>query len=141
MEKPEDLSDCEPETRVDVSVVPDVTDVNVSPSSEVTDFRDGFSFCSDWECVEPQFFSFSNKRAHSWTIKQEEMRFEGSQAKAPPLSRRFMMPPAPLQNSWSSFEVEQGHFEVEDQTWSARDRTVIARTKQYLEENKSLKMG
>ena len=29
---------------------------------------------------------------------------------------------------------------MEDQTWSARDRTVIARTKQYLEENKSLKV-
>ena len=99
MEKPEDLSDCEPETRVDVSVVPDVTDVNVSPCSEVTAFRDGFSFCSAWESVEPQSFSFSKKRAHSWTVKQEEMRFEGSQAKAPPLSRRSMMPSTPLQNS------------------------------------------
>ena len=59
LEKPEDLSDCEPETRVGVSVVPDVTDVNVSPSSEVTAFRDGFSFCSAWESVEPQSFSFS----------------------------------------------------------------------------------
>ena len=29
---------------------------------------------------------------------------------------------------------------MEDQTWGARDRTVIARTKQYLEENKSLKV-
>ena len=61
MEKPEDLSHCEPETRVDVSVVPDVTDVNVSPCSEVTAFRDGFSFCSAWESVEPQSFSFSQK--------------------------------------------------------------------------------
>ena len=86
LETPEDLSDCEPETRVVVSVVPDVTGENVSPSSEVTEFRDGFSFCSGWECVEPQSFSFSKKRAHSWTVKQEEMRFEGSQAKAPPLS-------------------------------------------------------
>ena len=61
MEKPEDLSDCEPETRVDVSVVPDVIDVNISPSSEVTEFRNVFLFCSDWEFVEPQSFSFSHK--------------------------------------------------------------------------------
>ena len=36
-------------------MVPDVTDVPVSPSSVVTEFCDGFSFCSDWEFVEPQF--------------------------------------------------------------------------------------
>ena len=68
------------------------------------------------------------------------MRFEGSQVKAPPPSRRRMTPPTPLQNSYSSFEEEQEHFEVEDQIWSARDRTVIARTKQYLEESKSSKV-
>ena len=68
MEKPEDLSDCEPETRAGVSVVLDVTDVLVSPSSVVTEFCDGFSSCSDWEFVEPQSFSFSTKRAHSWTV-------------------------------------------------------------------------
>ena len=67
------------------------------------------------------------------------MRFEGSQAEAPPLSRRRMRPPTPLQHSYSSFEEQQGPFEAEDQTWSARDRTVIARTNQYLEESKSLK--
>ena len=60
--------------------------------------------------------------------------------KAPPLSRRRMMPPTHCKNSYSSFKEEQGHFEVEDKTWSARDRTVIARTKQYLEKSKSLKM-
>ena len=135
LEKPEDLSGCEPQTRVDVSVVPDVTDELVSPSSVVTEFCDGFSFCSDWESVEPQSW-----RAHSWTVTQEEMRFKGSQVKAPPLSGTRMVPPAPLQNSFSSFEEEQGHFEVEDQIWSARDRKVIARTKQYLEESKSLKV-
>ena len=90
--------------------------------------------------MEPQSFSFSKKRAHSWTVTQEEMRFEGSQVKALPLSRKRMMPPTPLQHSCSSFEEEQGHFEVEGQDWSARDRTVIARTKQYLEESKSLKV-
>ena len=51
LEKPEDLSDCEPETRVDAPVVPDVTDVPVSPSSVVTEFCDGFSCCSDWDLV------------------------------------------------------------------------------------------
>ena len=111
----------------------------VSPPSVVTEFCDGFSFCSQWEFLEPQSFSFSQKRAHIWTVTQEEMRFEGSQVKAPPLSRR-MLPPTPLQNSYSSFEQEQWHFEVEDQIWSARDRTVIARTKQCLEESKSLKV-
>ena len=50
------------------------------------------------------------------------------------------MPPTPLQNSYSSFEAEQGHFKVEDQIWSARDRTVIARTKQYSEESKCVKV-
>ena len=43
------------------------------------------------------------------------MTFESSQVKAPPLSGRRMMPPTPLQNSYSSFEGEQVHFEVEDQ--------------------------
>ena len=42
LEKPVDLSDCEFEVRVDVSVVPGVTDVLVSPLSVVTVFCDGF---------------------------------------------------------------------------------------------------
>ena len=86
MEKPEDLSDCEPETRVEVSVVPDVPDLLVSPASVVTEFCDSLSFCSDWDLVEPQPFSFSKKRGHSCTVTQEEMRFESSQVKARPLS-------------------------------------------------------
>ena len=92
--------------------------------------------------MEPQSFSFSRKRAHSCRVTQEEVRFEGPQEKAPPLSRRRrrMRPPTPLQNSYSSFEEEEGHFEVEDQMWSARDRTIIAKTKQYLEESKSLRV-
>ena len=61
LEKPEDFSDCELETWVDVSVVPDVTDVHVSPSSVVTEFCDGFSFFSDWEFVEPQSFFYLQK--------------------------------------------------------------------------------
>ena len=136
LDKSEDLSDRESEAWVVVPVMPDVTDVPVSPSSVVTEFCDGFSCCLDWEFVEPQSFSSS----HSCTVTQEEMRFEGPQVKAPPQSRRRMMPPTPLQNSYSSFEEEQGHFEVEDQMWSAKDRTIIAKTKRYLEESKSLKM-
>ena len=84
----------------------------VSPSSVVTEFCDGFSCCSDWDFVEPQSFSFSKKRAHSCTVTQEEIRFEEPQGKAPLFSRRRMRPPAPLQNSYSSFEEEQGNFEV-----------------------------
>ena len=63
--------------------------------------------------MEPQSFSFSKKRAHSCTVTQEEKRFEGPQVKARPLSGRRMMPPILLQNSYSSFEEEQGHFDVE----------------------------
>ena len=59
------------------------------------------------------------------------MRYE-AQVKAPPMSRRRMMPPTRLQNAYASFEEEQGHFEVEDQMWSARERTIIASTNQYL---------
>ena len=53
LEMPEDLTDCEPDIRVDVSVVLDVTDVPVSPSSVVTEFCEVSSCCSDWEDVEP----------------------------------------------------------------------------------------
>ena len=41
--------------------VTDVTDVPMCPSSVVTEFCDGFSYCSGWELVEPQSFSFSKK--------------------------------------------------------------------------------
>ena len=34
-------------------MVPDVTDVLVSPSSVVTELCDGFSCCSEWDFVEP----------------------------------------------------------------------------------------
>ena len=90
-----------------VLVVPDVTDVPVSLSSVVKEFSDGFSCCPTWEFVEPQSFSYSKDRAHSCTVTQEEMRFEGPQVKAPPLSRRKMFPPTLLQNSYSAFEEEQ----------------------------------
>ena len=94
----------------------------------------------EWEFVEPQSFSFSKKRSLYCTVTQEEMRYASSQVKASPLSRRRLVPPTPLQNSYPSFEEEQGHSEVEDQIWSARDRTVIARTKQYLEVSQNMKV-
>ena len=67
------------------------------------------------------------------------MRYESSQVKAPPLSRRRMMPPTPLQSSYSSFEEEQENSEVEDQMWSARDRAITAKTKRYLEVSQNMK--
>ena len=42
MEKPESLSDFEPDTRMEVLVVLHVTDVPVFLSSVVTEFCDGF---------------------------------------------------------------------------------------------------
>ena len=113
-------SDCEPDSRARVRMVPDVTDVPVSPSSVVTELCDVSSCCSDWESVEPQSFSFSKKRV--WTTTQEEMRYEDSPVKAPPPSRRRMTPPTPLQNSYSSFEGKQEHYEVENQIWRAREK-------------------
>ena len=120
LEKHEDLSDCESETRVHVPVVPYVIDVLVSPSSVVTEFCDGFSCCSDCEFVEAQSFSFSKKACSLL----DSYAGRDLQVKAPPLSRRRMMPPTPLQNSYSSFAEELVHFEVEHQIWSAHDRTV-----------------
>ena len=70
----------------------------------------GFSCCSDREFVEPQSFSFSEKRAHCSTVTQEEMRYEGSPLKALPLSRRRMTTPTPVQDSYNSFEREQGRL-------------------------------
>ena len=109
---------------MDVCVVPDVTDVLVSllwwSLSFVVVFRSAL-IGNLWN--RSPFLSPKSVQAHSWTVTQEEMSFEGSQVNAPPpLSRGRMMPPTPLQNSYSSFEEEQGHFEVEDQIWSASDR-------------------
>ena len=78
----------------------------------------------DWEFVEPQSFSPSKKRAHCGTDTLEEMRDEGSPVKAPPLSRRRMTPPTPMQNSYTSFERELGSYEDEGRGWNARERTI-----------------
>ena len=62
-------SGCEPDSRACVRMVPDVTDVLVSPSSVVTELCDISSCGSDWDYVEPQSFSLSKKRI--WTTTQE----------------------------------------------------------------------
>ena len=113
MEKLDDLSECEPVSCAMASVVPDVIDVPVSPSSVVTEFCEVSSLCSDREFVELQSFSFYKKRALCFTSTQEEMRFQGSQVKTPPITRRRMTPPTPMQNSYTSFEEEQGRYEEE----------------------------
>ena len=85
-------------------VVPEVTDVLVSLSSVVTEFCEVSACCSDWEDVVPQSFSFCKMRAFCCASAQEEMRYEGSQGKAPPMARRRMTPSTPLQNSYAFFE-------------------------------------
>ena len=61
VERPEDLSDCELDTRAHVHVMLDVTDVLVSTSSVVTELCDAFSCYSGWEDVVPQSFFFLQK--------------------------------------------------------------------------------
>ena len=58
---------------------------------------------------------------------------------APPLSRRRMTPPTPVQNSYTSFVRDQGRYEEEGRGWNARERTIIARTKQFLSRSRSVK--
>ena len=73
------------------------------------------------------------------------MSYEGTPAKAPPASRRKMMPPTPQQSSQSSIGAVQLQMVVEDQEfayegeyrWTARDRVVIARMEQYLNESET----
>ena len=67
-------------------MVPDVIAVPVSPSSVVTELCDASSGCLDWELVELQSFSFSQKPV--WTATQEEMRYEDSPVKASPAFKK-----------------------------------------------------
>ena len=92
-EKHEGLSDCEPDSCAPVRGVLVVTGVRVSPSSVVTEFSEVFSCCTDWGRCCAGILCTSTK---------EEMRYEGSQVKAPPLSKRRMMPPTLRQNSYAS---------------------------------------
>ena len=120
--------------------MPDVTDVPVSPSSVVTELCDDSPCCSDRDVVEPQACSFSGKRAQCCTDTQEEIWYERSPVIAPPLSRRRMTPPIPVQNSYTSVERDQGRHEEEGRGWIARERTIIARTNQFLERGHSVKV-
>ena len=120
--------------------VPLLIDVPVSPSSVVTELCDVSPCGSDWGFVEPQSFSFSKKRAHRVTGTQEEMWYESSPVKAPPLSRRRMTPPTPVQNLCPSFVRDHGRCEEEGRGWNARERTIIARIKPYLERSFSVKV-
>ena len=140
LEKREDFFDYEPDSCAHVRVVPDVIDVLVSPLSVVTELCYVSPCCSDGEIVEPQFFSFSKKRAHWCSDSQVEMRCEGSPVIAPPLSRRRVTPPTLVQNSFSSFGRDHGRYEEEERGWNARERTIIARTKQFLERSRSVKV-
>ena len=67
-------SGCEPDARARVRMVPDVTDVPVSPSSVVTELCDVSSCCSDWEFVEPKSFSFSKKAGLDSYAGRDEVR-------------------------------------------------------------------
>ena len=57
------------------------------------------------------------------------MSYDGTPVKAPPNTRRRMMPPTPQQSSLSSFEERQwqAEMEVQESFWSARERMVIAK--------------
>ena len=79
------------------------------------------------------------------------MNCDGTLARAPPASRRKIMPPTPQHSSCSSIETVQWQAEVDQESgryekefegqhrWNARDRTVIARMEQYLNEKDSMK--
>ena len=69
--------------------------------------------------------SFSDKLALCCESTQEEMRYEGSEGKAPPIT--------------TSFVRKQGSYEGEGRGWIARERTIIARTKQHLVRSYSAK--
>ena len=142
------LSVCVPGVSSCVPVVP------VSPSSSVAVMSEVLVSDSDWDIVELQPSSFSGKRQAFCVENQEDMNYDGTLVKAPPASRRKIMPPAPQQSLQPSIEAGLLQTEVEDQAsgscemeyggehrWSARDRTVISRMEQYLNENDSMKVG
>ena len=77
MEDCENWSDCELDSRARVRMVPDVTDVTVSPSSVVTELCDCSSCCSDWDFVEPQSF-LPKAGLDSYAGRDEVLRFTGA---------------------------------------------------------------
>ena len=126
------LSDCDSVTWTSLPVV---SVVFVSPSSAVAEICEGVSSGSDWEFVEPQSFSFSKKCSFVCVENQGEMSYEGTPVKAPPRTRRRMMPPTPQQNSNSSTDEShwQADLEAQQSIWSTRERTVIAGMENYLD--------
>ena len=83
------------------SCVPVVIDVSVSPSS-VGVLGEVSLSGSDCEFVESKSFSLSRKRSSELEDNQGQMGYERSPVKAPPNTRRRMMPPTPQQISHSS---------------------------------------
>ena len=97
------LSECVPAVSSGVLVVTDVPD---SPSSMVVIGRALLSN-SDCEMVEPHSFSFSRKRQAFCVENQEDIHYDGTPVKAPPASRRKIMPPTPRQSLQPSIEAVQ----------------------------------
>ena len=97
------LSDCVLEVSSGVHVV---IDVPVSPSSLVV-MSETLVSDSDCEIVEPQSFSLSRRRQAVCVENQEDMNYDGTPMKAPPASRRKIMPPTPHQSLQSSIEAMQ----------------------------------
>ena len=106
------MSDFHSGTGTSVPVVPVVV---VVPSSVVTEVCGGFSLDSDWEFLEPQSLSFSKKRSSVWEENQGEMGYEGSPVKLPPNTSRWVMPPTPLQISFSSVDESQWQADLEEE--------------------------
>ena len=98
-------------------------------------------------------FFLSRKRQAFCVEGREDLNCERTPVKAPPASRRKVMPHPPQQGRQPSNEAMQLHMEVDDQEncscgmeyegerrWTARDRVVITRMEQYLDESDSLKV-
>ena len=70
------------------------------------------------------------------------MGYEGSPVKAPPNTRRRIMPPTPQQISFSSTDESQWSADLEEQPsiWSTRERRVIAAMENYLDKSDEVKV-
>ena len=67
-----------------------------------------------WECG-TAVFSLSRKRQAFGVESQEDMNYDETPVKAPPASRRKIVPPTPQQNPQPSIEAMQLQMEAEDQ--------------------------
>ena len=70
------------------------------------------------------------------------MKYEGTPVKAPPATRKRMMPPTPQRGSHPLTEEMQWQAETEAQgsIWSARERTVITKMENYLDGSDDMKL-